>query len=385
MFRIRQANDGTIPAGHRELEQIPGLLRQPRSVPKPVPLPRRSVRGERLIALVVNDTHHIHHVRQRGYVESPVRIKSILDGIEPTGLFWRTPPREFSEAHIRAVHDGRFVDYLKRVCAEVPPGRSIYPYVFPVRNRTRPPRDRAYAAGYWCIDTFTPLNANAYLAARRAVDCTLTAADIVRGGQRFAYALVRPPGHHAEHRAFGGFCYFCNPAIAAHHLSAHGTVAILDIDYHHGNGQQDIFYNRGDVLTVSIHGHPRFAYPFFSGFEEETGAGAGEGSNLNLPLPEKVDAEAYRKALARALRRIRAFKPAFLVVSLGFDTAKADPTGTWSLRPPDFARNAAMIAELGLPTLVVQEGGYRISSLTSCARHFFVGLAGLAALEPARS
>ncbi|MCA9290215.1 MAG: histone deacetylase family protein [Phycisphaerales bacterium] len=332
--------------------------------------------GEGLVALVVNDRHDIHHVRERGYVESPVRIASILTGLEPTGLFWKTEPREYPESHIRAVHDDALVDYLKRACAEVPEGKSVYPYVFPIRNQTRPPKDRAYAAGYYCIDTFTPLNQNAYKAARRAVACTLTAADIVRDGQRFAYALVRPPGHHAESRVFGGFCYFCNAAIGAHRLAAHGRVAILDIDYHHGNGMQDIFYDRADVLTVSIHGHPSFAYPFFTGFEEEIGEGAGAGFNLNLPLPESVNGAAYTKALGKAFERIRAFEPRFLVVALGFDTAKGDPTGTWTLTPSDFEANGRLIAGLGLPTLVVQEGGYRTTVLATCARAFFTGLAG---------
>ena len=332
--------------------------------------------GEKLIALVVNDRHDIHHVKERGYVEAPVRVKSILEGIMPTGLFWKVEPKEYPETHIRAVHDGGFVDYLKRVCATVAPGKSVYPYVFPIRNATRPPKDLAYAAGYYCIDTFTPLNRNAYLAAKRAVDCSLTAADAVLSGQPCAYALVRPPGHHAEHRAFGGFCYFCNAAIAAQKLAAHGKVAILDLDYHHGNGQQDIFYKRADVLTISIHGHPRFAYPFFTGFEEETGEGEGAGANLNIPMPEKVDGERYREALAKALRRVKQFNPSFLVIALGLDTGKGDPTGTWSLRPADFHANGDMVRQLGLPTLVIQEGGYRTVSLGANARGFFLGLAG---------
>jgi acetoin utilization deacetylase AcuC-like enzyme len=248
--------------------------------------------------------------------------------------------------------------------------------VFPIRNQAKPPKDLAYAAGYYCIDTFTPLNRNAFMAAKRGVDCTLTAATAVLEGQRFGYALVRPPGHHAERRVFGGFCYFCNAAIAADMFARHGKVAILDIDYHHGNGQQDIFYRRGDVLTISIHGHPRFAYPFFSGFEEETGVGVGAGFNVNMPLPEQVDGERYREALGSALRRIRKFEPRFLIIALGFDTGKGDPTGTWSLKPADFAENARMIARLGLPTLIVQEGGYRTTSLGANARQFFVGLTG---------
>jgi acetoin utilization deacetylase AcuC-like enzyme len=203
----------------------------------------------------------------------------------------------------------------------------------------------------------------------------LSAAREVLNGRRIAYALVRPPGHHAERRSFGGFCYFNNNAIAANYLLPYGRVAILDLDYHHGNGQQDIFYRRPDVLTVSIHGDPGFAYPYFSGFKDERGEGDGEGFNLNLPLAEEVDGNRYRKALSTALQRVFDFKPVFLIVSIGFDTAKGDPTGTWSLTPRDFELNGRMLAELEIPILMVQEGGYRTRTLGVNARHFFTGLA----------
>jgi acetoin utilization deacetylase AcuC-like enzyme/GNAT superfamily N-acetyltransferase len=326
------------------------------------------------IALIVNDRHDIHHIRERGYVESPVRIRSILREIEPTGLFQRVSVRRFAERHLKRVHAADFVDYLKTMCAGLAENKALYPYVFPVRNAARPPKEMAVKAGYYCIDTFTPLTRNAYLAAKRAADCALTAARMVLEGRRLAYALVRPPGHHAERRAFGGFCYFNNAALAAEELCEYGRVAIIDIDYHHGNGTQDIFYQRRDVLTVSLHGHPRFAYPYFNGFEDETGAEHGAGFNLNIPLPEQLDGAGYRIALARAIRRIRRFKPAFLVIALGLDTANGDPTGTWSLRGPDFVENGRMLGSLGLPVVVVQEGGYDSRVLGSNARHFFKGL-----------
>ena len=326
------------------------------------------------IPLVVNEKHEIHHVRDRGYVESPVRIRSVLGEIEKSGLFRRETARHFSDRHIRAVHDGALVDYLERACRSVPEGESLYPYVFPIRNAARVPRERTVTAGYFCFDTFTPLNANAWHAARGAVDCALTAADHIAGGAPLAYALVRPPGHHAERRVFGGFCYFNNAAVAAHHLSEYGKVAVLDIDYHHGNGTQDIFYHRSDVLTVSIHGHPSFAYPYFSGFREETGRDSGAGYNLNIPLPEPTSPDEWRAALATAMRRIARFAPTYLVVAVGFDTAKGDPTGTWSNMAGDFSRMGQLIGEYGWPTLVVQEGGYRVRTLGVNARHFFTGL-----------
>ncbi|MDW7712644.1 MAG: histone deacetylase family protein [Deferrisomatales bacterium] len=353
----------------------PVVLRPPRYVTSEPSIPVRRVRSlEQRIALVVNDRHEIHHVRERGYVEAPVRISSIRREIDKTGLFDLREPARFSERHIKAVHDPDFVEYLRRVCTHVEPGESVYPYVFPLRNAARRPRELPIRAGYYCIDTFTPLNRNAYLAARRAVECALTAAEAVLRGHRLAYALVRPPGHHAERRVFGGFCYFNSGAVAAHYLSRHGRVAALDVDYHHGNGTQTIFYERPDVLTASLHGHPRFAYPYFSGFADEKGSGPGAGYNLNVPLPEHLPSEDYREALGDVLKRIRRFAPRFLVLALGLDPAKGDPTGTWEFTARDFGAHGRMIGSLGLPTLVVQEGGYRTRSLGTNARAFFEGL-----------
>lgn len=326
------------------------------------------------IALVMTDQHEIHHVKDRGYVEAPVRIKTIYQALEPTGMFDRVKPADFSEGFITSVHNADYVKYFKRVCRNVEPNTPFYPYVFPIRNRARPPVELPVRAGYYCIDTFTPLSGHAFTAARRAVECALTAALEVLSGRRIAYALVRPPGHHAERGFFGGFCYFNNAAIAANYLSKFGKVAMLDIDYHHGNGQQDIFYRRRDVLTISIHGHPRFAYPYFSGFFDERGAEEGAGYNINYPLPEKIAAEDYLNALKHALNRIRDFKPTYLVVCLGLDTAKGDPTGTWNHTGKDFAAIGAEIGRLRMPCLVVQEGGYNNRSIGTNAKNFFQGL-----------
>ncbi len=364
------------------IEQVVASFRDPvvqRRAPKyrtkepPVP-PGTRIPKDAQIAMVINDRHGIHEVRERGYVEAPVRISAILKEIGESDLFLKVPPRDYSASHTLAVHDADFVRYLKRVCQSVPEGTSVYPYVFPIRNAARPPKELSIRAGYYCIDTFTPLNRRSHAAAERAVDCALTAADAVLNGHPIAYALVRPPGHHAERRTFGGFCYLNSTAIAAQYLSTFGKVAILDIDYHHGNGQQDIFYERADVLTISIHGHPRLAYPYFSGFEDEKGQGPGEGCNVNFPLPEMVDGVRYREVLQRALRIVTAFRPTVLVVALGLDTAKGDPTGSWSLRASDFEANGALLGALRLPTLVVQEGGYNTRSLGTNVRRFFWGL-----------
>jgi len=338
------------------------------------------------IALVVNDRHSIHHIRERGYVEAPVRIRSILGELEKSGLFERVAARPFPDRAIREVHDGALVDYIQQACAEAPENKSVYPYVFPLRNPDRKPTERSVLAGYWCLDTFTPLNRHAYPAAREAVNCALTAAEQVLSGRRLAYALVRPPGHHAERRAFGGFCYFNNAAVAANWLArkTRSRVAVFDIDYHHGNGSQDIFYERADILTVSVHGDPSYAYPYFTGFNDETGRGRGAGYNLNLPLPETITADQHRAAVRQGLARIDRHDPRFLVLAMGFDTGQGDPTGTWPNRAADFRELGRLIGTTGWPVLVVQEGGYRMRTLGVNARWFFTGLGEAAAATPLR-
>jgi acetoin utilization deacetylase AcuC-like enzyme len=253
-------------------------------------------------------------------------------------------------------------------------GQAVYPYVFPIRHRARKPVDDEVQSGYYCIDTFTPLTHNAYIAARAAVNCALTGAELVRKGEQIAYAVCRPPGHHAESAVYGGFCYFNNASIAANLLSAEGKVAVLDIDFHHGNGTQEIFYGRSDVLTVSIHGDPSYAYPYFAGFADERGEGAGEGFNHNYPLGENITDDEYLSTLEQALERVESFAPRYLVLSVGLDIAKGDPTGAWAITTEGFERIGGAIAGLGLPMLVVQEGGYDTRVIGRNARSFLSGL-----------
>ncbi|HEY9050873.1 MAG TPA: histone deacetylase family protein [Gammaproteobacteria bacterium] len=367
-------NKEHIEALAKTFKDDPVKLRPAKYIRKP---PAQNLPGKPdkdAIALIVNEGHSIHHVRDRGYVEAPVRLSVIMQELDTTQLFKRIKPIKSPDRLLKKVHDADYVDYLRRACTVLPPGKSIYPIIFPIRNIKRPPKDFELQVGYYCMDTFTPLNHNAYIAARNAVDCAVTGAHALLDDYHFAYALVRPPGHHAERRALGGFCYFNSAAIAAEFLSRYGRIAILDIDFHHGNGTQDIFYERKDILTISIHGDPHFAYPHFAGFADETGSGEGTGYNINYPLPETINVERYQRTLARALKRVKAYKPDYFILSLGLDTAKADPTGTWALQANDFKKNGQMIGEINLPTLVVQEGGYRTRTLGINARHFFEGL-----------
>jgi acetoin utilization deacetylase AcuC-like enzyme/GNAT superfamily N-acetyltransferase len=355
----------------------PVKIREPKYLkaqPQEVPHQYRD-RLEKPFLMVMGTAHEIHHVRERGYVERPARVKAIHAALDRTDLFQTIGPRHFGQEHITAVHDGDFVRYLKAVCLKLHPMRPVYPYVFPIRRPERKPQDLAVRAGYYCIDTFTPLDRNAYDAAKAAVDVALTAAEEVMKGRILAYALCRPPGHHAERKSFGGFCYFNNSSIAANLLSRHGKVAILDIDFHHGNGTQDIFYRRSDVMTVSIHGHPNFAYPYFSGFVDEIGEGPGKGFNHNFCLPENAGMVAYLAAVEKALAIVCKFSPMFFVVGLGFDTMKGDPTGSFALKPEAMKKIGAALASINLPTLVVQEGGYSLKNLKTGSIALFRGFA----------
>jgi acetoin utilization deacetylase AcuC-like enzyme len=366
------------------VKESPVRLRRPRYV-RPTE-PRLTTR-RRLQPLKVfcSSLHALHHVPERGYVERPARVDVILKALEALPDVERLPVRGFGERWIRAVHDADFVNYLRNFCLDLPPGELVYPYVFPIRRTNRPPHDRSRRAGYYCIDTFTPLSLEAYKAARAAVNVALSGAAAIVAGHPLVYSLCRPPGHHAERDTYGGFCYFCNGAIAAQYLVERlGKVAILDVDYHHGNGTQDIFYNRSDVLTVSIHGHPTFAYPYFSGFADEVGEGAGKGFNLNLPLPEDVQDARYLATLDVALARVRRFEPEVLVVSLGLDIAKADPTGTWSVTGDGLFEIGYRIGSLKYPTLLVQEGGYNIRSLGRNAARMLTGVCAGALQRRAR-
>ena len=329
------------------------------------------------IKVVVVQRHTIHHLRERGYVERPVRVNAIVRGLEGLPVE-RISTRRFPEEHLTAVHHPSLVAYLKAMAQRLDAGALIYPEVFPIRRPDKVPHALEDRAGYYCVDTFTPLARSSYGTARDATNVALTAADLLADGERFAYALCRPPGHHAERRVYGGFCYFNNSAVAAHYLSGLGKVALLDIDYHHGNGTQAIFYDRADVLFCSLHGDPAGEYPYYWGYAGERGTGLGAGTNFNYPLPFGTEEAAYLAALDAALVQVRRFVPDILLVSLGVDTFKGDPEGLpnrgFRLQTDSFTRCGEMLAGLKLPVCVIQEGGYLLDSLGANVVAFLQGL-----------
>ncbi|MEJ1970446.1 MAG: histone deacetylase family protein [Rhizomicrobium sp.] len=305
-------------------------------------------------------------------VEVPARVENVRAEVERRKLGPILAPADFGMAPIARVHDAGLVTFLGEASAlwrkaygeEAPPA---LPSAWPARGmRSRFDGDVEARLGAYSFDTATGIVKGTWPAALAAVNAALAAAQTVAGGERAAFALARPPGHHAAADVFGGYCYLNNIAIAAQWLCDKGLrLAILDVDYHHGNGTQSIFYGRADVLFVSLHGDPVFAYPHFLGFADETGAGAGAGANLNLPLPMYTAWDGYAAALDIALKRISAFGPDVLLVSLGLDTFEADPISRFRLRAEDYLRLGETIATLKLPTLFQFEGGYNLDALAA--------------------
>ena len=303
------------------------------------------------------------------------RAETIKSTLAADPRFALRAPTEHGTEPIKAVHDPGLIEFLSVAWAEyqheVGARREVVPDIFyrgELRNQmsaTDEPASITARLGWWCFETTTPLTKGTYTAARAAVDTALTATDVVLGGERAAYGLCRPPGHHATRDLYGGYCFFNNAAIAAQQIVQRtgGKVTVLDVDYHHGNGTQEIFYDRDDVQYVSLHGDPRRAYPYFTGHADETGTGKGLGATYNVPLPERTADDAYIAALSTCGEKIAAFKPTALVVSLGLDTFITDPIADLAVTTEGFSRSGALLAQLGLPTIVLQEGGYDVQAL----------------------
>ncbi len=317
--------------------------------------------------------------------ELPARAEAIAAALAADPAFSRGEVREHGRSPVERVHEPALVRWLEECWAQCRP-HSASREVFPDTIRhagmlagmaaTAEPLGSPHGRlGYWCFDTMTPVVEGTYPAARAAVDVALSAAGAVASGDRAAYALCRPPGHHAASAAIGGFCYFNNAAVTASALldAAGGPVAILDVDFHHGNGTQQIFYDRADVLYVSLHGDPDRAFPYFTGRAAETGAAAGTGATRNFPLPERCGDQEYLAVLGTALDVIAARGAAALVVSLGLDTYELDPICDLALTTGGYWQVGRLVERLGLPTVIVQEGGYHLAHLGANARSWLRG------------
>ncbi|MCA9559755.1 MAG: histone deacetylase family protein [Myxococcales bacterium] len=297
--------------------------------------------------------------------ETTARAESILTALQAeSALFDVRPPKEIPLAALRSQHSHAMLT-LYNTARTLPEGETFYPMVFPNLKRGAGDPTNLHQAGAWCFDSGTPLNSQTLTAAEWSAACARDAASALRHEKLpLTYSLSRPPGHHATRDLFGGYCYFNNAAVAARYLRRFGRVAVVDIDFHHGNGTQSIFERDPKVLTVSLHGDPREHFPFFAGYAHETGAGPGEGYNLNVPLPTGIDGKVYLDALDRhALASVRHYAPEYLVVSAGLDGYHKDPVGHWALTTEDFHAIGERLGRLGLPTVVVQEGGYHAEDL----------------------
>jgi acetoin utilization deacetylase AcuC-like enzyme len=353
--------------------------------------------GQTVIQWVASAAHRQHDpaveiwagTPQRS-MEIPARAEEIARCLAGDDVFRAAKPAEHGLDPVLAVHEAGLVRWLAEAwgeCGPDSPTREIFPHTVlhpglrAGMGHGHEPASAPFARlGYWCFDTMTPVVEGTYQAARSAVDCALTAANLVLAGGHAAYALCRPPGHHAARAVLGGFCYFNNAAIAARYLCDRtgGPVAILDLDYHHGNGTQQIFYDRDEVLYASLHADPDRAFPYFTGYPEETGSGRGSGHTLNIPLPRRCADTDYLTRLADALEVIGGRGAAVLVVSLGMDTYEHDPLGDLAITSDGFHRMGAAVSSLGLPALIVQEGGYHVAELGHNVRQWLRGFFGAA-------
>lgn len=299
--------------------------------------------------------------------EQPTRIDALLAGVATLGLQVQTPA-DHGIGPIAAIHPQRYLTFLQTIHARWQhiPGASaeVIPNIHPANRTDGYPLSAVGQAGFHMTDTSCPISAQTWGAAYASAQTAIAGSEAVLQGARSAYALCRPPGHHAFGELAGGFCYLNNTAIAAQQLVLSGRkVAILDVDLHHGNGTQGIFYDRPDVLTVSIHAHPERYYPFFWGYPDERGSGAGEGANLNLCLPRGSADDAFLRELDRALHAITLWGADTLVLALGLDAFEGDPFAGLAVTTQGFAQIGQQIAALNLPTLIVQEGGYQCPEL----------------------
>lgn len=316
----------------------------------------------------------------------PGRVEALLGALRSLEITPEQPTTDYPDARA-AVHTKGFLHFLETAWERWQPlperGPEVWPNTFPYwsgrpEDAARPecPAEHIIAqAGWYLGDLSVPMGPNTWLSVRESSNTAIAAADAVLGGEGQVYALCRPSGHHTRADRASGFCYLNNTAAVAQRLRATFTrVAILDVDAHHGDGTQQIFYSRPDVLTISIHADPRNYYPFFTGYSNEIGIGDGAGFNLNLPLAHGSTGAAMFTAVDKAAEAIRAFGADALVVALGFDAHARDPIGVLKLEARGFGGIGARVNALGLPTVIVQEGGYAVDALGDCLTAFLSGL-----------
>ncbi|MDX1512874.1 MAG: histone deacetylase family protein [Gammaproteobacteria bacterium] len=327
--------------------------------------------------IIYSEEHKLHHGAKelnRGNMvplfEMPSRAEMIVGRLNETGFGDLEAPQRFGDEPILAVHAADYVGFLRNAwndwVAEEGDEQFAIAWVFPCRGlRQTAPKSIHGKLGYYAFDVAIPIVEGTWRAASAAADVALTGGHYVSQGLRAAFSLCRPPGHHAMRDLGGGYCYLNNAAIATQAFLDAGAsrIAVLDVDYHHGNGTQSIFYKRDDVLFVSLHGDPETEFPYYAGYADESGEADGLGFNLNLPLPSGTAWDQYEPALLTGAGRIAEYAPDALVVSLGVDTFKNDPISKFRLENEDYLRIGERIAELGLPTLFVMEGGYAVQDI----------------------
>jgi len=292
--------------------------------------------------------------------DTPQRIEEIAEILVKNDYSIQNA-KEFDESFLYLVHDKDYVEWIRKRSKITPPEQEYFPEVFGY--------DRLF-------DTGTPVTWNSYESALYSVFTALTAAEHIVCGNMFSYALCRPPGHHASKNIGGGYCYFNNAAIAAKYIQKNheGNIAILDLDFHHGNGTQDIFYEDSSVLYVSLHGTPEIYFPWIKGFKNEIGEGKGEGYNLNIPLDPNTKIEEYLKLLVTGIKKINEFSPDCLIISLGLDIVEGDIQGGMNIKTEDYKKIGVVIKELNCPLLIVQEGGYDGKKNAEAVINLFDGL-----------
>ena len=310
--------------------------------------------------------------------ELPERVTELLAALRDTGQSV-SAPRSFGLAPILAVHDSGYIEFLQTAAErwsahDGPSGPMAVAQCYAMRRMGTRPRGFDGQLGYYLSGNSVPIGAQTWRSIQSSADCAVEAAEAVLAGATESYALCRPPGHHAYADLAGGFCYVNNAAVAAEHLRRRfARVSVLDVDVHHGNGTQGIFYHRPDVQFVSIHADPNGAYPWYAGYAEERGEGDGEGATLNLPLPLGSNDASFLEALEVAIAAVHAFRPDAVVVSLGLDPFEEDPSDLMRVTTAGFGAIGQRIGAIALPTVIIQEGGYAIGALRRNLASFVSG------------